>query len=63
MTRTGIEMIVDEDKVGPVVDAIMATARVGESDNGTIYVYPVAETLRIQVGARPYQAISALQPP
>jgi len=56
-------MIVDEDKVGPVVDAIMATARVGESDNGTIYVYPVAETLRIQVGARPYQAISALQPP
>ena len=50
-------MIVDEDKVGPVVDAIMATARAGEIDNGTISVYPVAETISIRAGARPYEAI------
>jgi nitrogen regulatory protein P-II 1 len=58
VTRTRIEMIVDDDMVGPVVDSIMATARVGEIDSGTVSVYPVAETLRIQVGARPYQAMS-----
>jgi len=44
--------------VGPVVDAIMAGACAGDADNGTISVYPVAETIRIQPGARPYKAIS-----
>jgi len=62
VTRVRIEITVDEDMVERVVGAIMATARAGESDNGTISIYPVAETIRIQIGARPYKAISELHP-
>jgi nitrogen regulatory protein PII len=57
VTRVRIEMTVDDEMVGSVVDAIMATAHAGELDNGTISVYPVAETIRIRAGARPYEAI------
>ena len=55
VSRVRIQTIVEEDMVGSVVDAIMASARPGESDNGTITVYPVAETIRIQTGARPFK--------
>jgi nitrogen regulatory protein PII len=43
-----------------LVDAILASARPGEIDNGTITVYPVAETIRIQTGARPFKVTSDL---
>ena len=52
-TKARIQIIVDEDMVGPVVDTIMATASPGEVDAGSISIYPVAETVRIQVDARP----------
>jgi nitrogen regulatory protein P-II 1 len=60
VTRVRLEMTVEEDRVGFVVDAILATARPGESDNGTISVYPVAETIHIQAGGRPYDATGEL---
>ena len=53
VTRVRIQIIVDDEMVGPVVDAILATARPGEIDAGSISIYPVAETVRIQVDARP----------
>ena len=52
-----VQIIVEEDMVGPVVDAIVATASPGEVDAGTISIYPMVETIRIQVDARPYVAI------
>jgi len=55
--RVRIAMTVEEDMVGSVVDAIMATARADEIDGGTIAIYPVAETIRIRAGGRPYEAI------
>ena len=51
-----IQIIVDEDMVSTVVDAILATARPGEIDSGSISIYPVAETIRIRIEARPYKA-------
>ena len=51
-----IQITVDEDMVSTVVDAILATALPGEIDNGSISVYPVAETMRIRIEARPYKA-------
>jgi len=60
VARVRIQTTVDEDMVGPVVDAIMASARPGETDNGTISIYPVVETIRIQSGAGPFKAISEL---
>ena len=57
-TKARIQIIVDEDMVGPVVDAIMATAGPGESDSGSISIYPVAERILIRSGGRPYMAFS-----
>jgi nitrogen regulatory protein P-II 1 len=54
-TKVRMQIIVEEDMVNPVVDAILATALPGEVDNGNISIYPVAETIRIQVDARPYR--------
>lgn len=62
VSRVRIQTIVDEDMVAPVVDAIMASARPGEIDNGTISLYPVAETMRIEAGVGPYKAIHELHP-
>jgi nitrogen regulatory protein PII len=62
VSRVRIQTIVDEDMVAPVVDAIMASARPGEIDNGTISLYPVAETMRIEAGVRAYKAIGDLHP-
>ena len=39
--------------VSTVVDAILATALPGEIDNGSISVYPVAETMRIRIKRAP----------
>jgi hypothetical protein len=63
VARVRIQTTVDEDMVGPVVDAIMASARPGETDNGTISIYPVAETIRIQSGAGPFKASSITTTP
>jgi nitrogen regulatory protein P-II 1 len=51
--RVRIQLIVDEDRVGPVVDAIVATAGPGEMDNGNILIYSV-ETKRIRTDEHPY---------
>lgn len=51
-----IQLIVDEDMVNVVVDAILATALPGEIDSGSISIFPVAETMRIRIEARPYKA-------
>ena len=59
--RVRIQMILDEDMVRPVVDAIVASSRPGEIDNGNIFIYPVADTVRIAFGERPYLAIGDRQ--
>jgi len=58
VTKARVQITVEEEMVGPVVDAILATARPGEVDNGNISIYPVAETIRIEVDARRYLAIA-----
>jgi len=59
--RVRMQIIVDEDMVKPVVDAIVSTARPGEIGNGNIFVYPVAETICIQVDERLYGAMGSRQ--
>ncbi|MGD0838528.1 MAG: P-II family nitrogen regulator [Polyangia bacterium] len=56
VARVRVQIPVDENMVGPVVDAILASARPGEVDSGTITVYPVAERIRIQAGASRFEA-------
>ena len=55
--RVRIQIILDEDMVRPVVDAIVASSLPGEIDNGNIFIYPVAETIRIAIDERPHLGI------
>ena len=55
VTRVRIQIIVDEEMVETVVDAILATAYPGEIGNGNISIYPVAETISIAYGAKEHR--------
>jgi nitrogen regulatory protein P-II 1 len=48
--KVKIEVVTADDKVKPVVDTIVANARTGRIGDGKIFVYPVAEVIRIRTG-------------
>lgn len=43
-----LEMIVDNTKVQPIVDVILANASTGEVGDGKIFIYPVEQAIRIR---------------
>ena len=45
-----IEVLVTDDMVRTVVDALMETARTGKIGDGKLFVMPVAEVFRIRTG-------------
>jgi len=53
-TTVRIQITVDEDLVESVVDAIFATACPGETDNGSMSIYPVTAVIPIRSGERPF---------
>ena len=52
-----IQIVVDDDMVQPIVDAILASARTGEIGDGKIFISPVADVIRIRTGERGPEAI------
>ncbi len=52
-----IDMIVEEDQVDTLVDAIVEVARTDNVGDGKIFIYPVEETIRIRTGERGKEAI------
>jgi nitrogen regulatory protein P-II 1 len=50
LPKVKIEIVIQDDKVKAVVDAIVDKARTGRIGDGKIFVYPVAEVLRIRTG-------------
>jgi len=48
--KVKIEIVASDDKVKDIVDTIVAKARTGRIGDGKIFVYPVAEVLRIRTG-------------
>jgi nitrogen regulatory protein P-II 1 len=50
LPKVKIEVVAADDKVQAVVDKIMANARTGRIGDGKIFVYPVAEVIRIRTG-------------
>lgn len=48
--KVKIEIIEADDKVEAIVQTIMKTARTGRIGDGKIFVYPVAEVIRIRTG-------------
>jgi nitrogen regulatory protein P-II 1 len=50
LPKVKIEIVAPDDKVKEIVDTIVAKARTGRIGDGKIFVYPVAEVIRIRTG-------------
>lgn len=50
LPKVKIEVIAPDDKVDTIVETIMTAARTGRIGDGKIFVYPVAQVIRIRTG-------------
>jgi nitrogen regulatory protein P-II 1 len=50
LPKVKIEIVAPDDKVKIIVDTIVEKARTGRIGDGKIFVYPVAEVIRIRTG-------------
>ena len=50
LPKVKIEVVASDDKVQSIVETIMTNARTGRIGDGKIFVYPVAEVIRIRTG-------------
>jgi nitrogen regulatory protein P-II 1 len=55
--KVKIEVISSDDKAQAIVETIMNAARTGRIGDGKIFVYPVAEVVRIRTGETGSEAI------
>jgi nitrogen regulatory protein P-II 1 len=57
LPKVKIEVIAPDEKAQAVVETIMETARTGRIGDGKIFVYPVAEVIRIRTGETGDEAV------
>ena len=57
LQKLKLEIVVDDDRVATVVDAIQEAARTGEIGDGKIFISPVESVIRIRTGDRDSSAI------
>jgi nitrogen regulatory protein P-II 1 len=57
LPKIKIELVVLEEDVTAVLDAIVANARTGETGDGKIFVLPVESVVRVRTGDRNENAI------
>jgi nitrogen regulatory protein P-II 2 len=57
LRKLRLEIAVNEDFVEPTIEAIQKGARTGEVGDGKIFVYDIAEVVRIRTGERGNDAI------
>lgn len=50
--KVKIEVVVDDEQVEGVVEAVVCSARTGDVGDGKIFVSPVEEVVRIRTGER-----------
>ena len=58
LPKIKLEVVVDDDAVDGVVDAIVEAANTGRIGDGKIFVQPVEDALRIRTGERGASAIA-----
>ena len=57
LPKVKVEVIVSDDKAQEIVDTIVKNARTGRIGDGKIFVYPVAEIVRIRTGETGNEAV------
>jgi nitrogen regulatory protein P-II 1 len=57
LPKVKMEIVAADDKVQAIIDTIVDKARTGRIGDGKIFVYPVAEVLRIRTGESGESAI------
>jgi nitrogen regulatory protein P-II 1 len=57
LPKVKIEIIAPDEKVKAIVDTIVNKARTGRIGDGKIFVYPVAEVIRIRTGETGNEAV------
>ena len=57
LPKVKLQILVTDDKVATLVDAITAAAKTGKIGDGKIFVYPVEEVIRIRTGEAGADAI------
>ena len=57
LPKVKIEIVTPDEKVKSIVDTIVAKARTGRIGDGKIFVYPVAEVIRIRTGETGEEAV------
>ena len=57
MWQVKVEVVVDDDQVDRVCEAIEAAARTGRIGDGKIFVVPIEQAIRIRTGDRGIDAI------
>ena len=57
LPKVKVEVVVEDDQVDRVVEAIEAAARTGRIGDGKIFVIPIEQAIRIRTGDRGADAI------
>ena len=57
LPKVKIEVVAGDDKAQTIVETIMKAARTGRIGDGKIFVYPVAEVIRIRTGETGNEAV------
>jgi nitrogen regulatory protein P-II 1 len=55
--KVRIQIVVDDEMVQTIVDAILVSARTGEIGDGKIFISPMADVIRIRTGERGAEAV------
>jgi nitrogen regulatory protein P-II 1 len=55
--KARIQIVLDDEMVEPVIQAIIQSAHTGEIGDGKIFVSPMAEVIRVRTGERGRDAI------
>jgi len=50
LPKVKIEIVATDEKVQAIIDTIISKARTGRIGDGKIFIYPVAEVIRIRTG-------------
>ncbi|MDD3609971.1 MAG: P-II family nitrogen regulator [Halothiobacillaceae bacterium] len=57
LPKVKIEVVIADEQVDPVIDAIMRAAHTGKIGDGKIFVFPVEKAVRIRTGEVDNEAI------